>query len=96
MIIYRPHRGGLAEAMREAKVFDNQEQMRKYIVAEHTDSEFGPAFSEDDIVIDDKPVNDTRNGWKDTRYVCVERYYKEDFVEKYGCPQCIGMCATQF
>lgn len=31
MIIYRPHRGGLAEAMAEAKEFETEEEMKWHI-----------------------------------------------------------------
>lgn len=55
-----------------------------------------PFFSLDDIVIDDKSVDDPRCGWHDTRYVCVKRFCEEDYMEKYGSPQCIGMCATDY
>ena len=29
-------------------------------------------------------------------YVCIKRFGNEDYVEKYGAPQCIGMCATDY
>ena len=32
MIIYRPHRGSLADAMAEAKEFNNEQEMKEYIV----------------------------------------------------------------
>ncbi len=87
MIIYRPHRGSLIEFMSEAKEFKNEEQMKSYIVKHYIGY-----ISTDDIVIDDEIVNDDRNGWKDTRYVCIKRMGNEDYI----CPQCIGMCATDF
>lgn len=31
MIIYRPHKGGLAEAMAEAKEFETEEEMKQHI-----------------------------------------------------------------
>lgn len=34
MVIYRPHRGGFAEAMAEAQEFSSGEEMLAYIVAE--------------------------------------------------------------
>lgn len=92
MIIYRPHRGGLAEAMALAKEFESIEEMKEHIVQEHTDEEIGPAFGTEDIVLGKESVNDPRNGWRDTRYVCVKRY----FNEVYPIPQCIGMCATDY
>lgn len=92
MVIYRPHRGGFAEAMALAKEFATIEEMKRHIVQEHTDKEIGPAFEIEDIVIGKESANDPRNGWRDTRYVCVKRY----FNELYPIPQCIGMYATDY
>ena len=94
MIIYRPHRGGLAESLAEAQTFNTVEEMKQYIV-KHWVTAFDVApFSIDDLVIDfDKPgVNDARCGWKDARHICTKRM----FDKIYEVPQCIGMCATQF
>lgn len=89
MIIYRPHRGGLFEALEEAREFNTIEEMKKFIV-----EQWRGAFSEEDIVLGDKIINDDRIGWEDTRHVCIRRLDKEDYMKKYGCPQCIGWCAT--
>ena len=92
MIIYRPHRGSLQDAMAEARVFANEGEMKHWI-AEDSAKAFGkPLFSVDDIVIDLDAIVDSRNGWNDTRYVCIKRYGGE----VYPVPQCIGMCATDF
>ena len=91
MIIYRPHRGSLIDAMAEAKEFNNEQEMKEYI-AEQWDG----YISVEDIVIIDNPQNDERIGWKDTRYVCSKRFGEQDNIEKYGVPQCIGMCATDY
>ena len=93
-VIYRPHRGGLAESMRLAQVFSSFDEMKEVIAASWA-SVCGtpPPFDKDDIVInDDSVVNDERTGWEDTKYVCVKRMYDE----VYSVPQCIGMCATIF
>lgn len=92
MIIYRPHRGGFAEAMAEAREFQSREEMLHAIVEQHTDPDRGPAFALEDLSIDDRTVDDPRNGWHDTRYVCTKRY----FGEVYKHPQCIGMCAENY
>lgn len=102
MIIYRPHRGGLAESMQEAKEFETEDEMKQYIYEEHkryfTESGFNTApFEIEDIVIqEDMKINDRRTGWHDTMLVCVKRYGNEDYMEKYGAPQCIGMCARDY
>lgn len=92
MIIYRPHRGSLKDAMAEARVFADAEEMKRWIVADSAKAFGSPLFSVDDIVLDEEVIADTRNGWNDTRYVCVKRYGDE----LYPVPQCIGMCATNF
>lgn len=42
-------------------------------------------YDKDDIVID------KRCGWN-TQAVCTIRYGEENYLEKYGSPQCIGHC----
>lgn len=92
MIIYRPHRGGLAEAMAEAREFSTAEEMLDYIVAANTDEEWGPAFDLEDLVLGSETKDDLRNGWHDTRYVCTRRYYGQTFDP----PAPIGFCATDY
>lgn len=53
MIVYRPHRGTLADAMAEAKEFNTELEMKKYIVEQWNDY-----FSIDDVVIADESIND--------------------------------------
>ena len=91
MIIYRPHRSILSQAMSEAKEFDNEDDMKNYIL-----KDWDGLFSFDDIVIDDESVKDDRIGWNDSRYVCTKRCGKDDYIKLYGVPQCIGMCATDY
>lgn len=38
MVIYRPHRGGLKEAMAEAKEFNSIDEMKRYICDKHNRS----------------------------------------------------------
>lgn len=89
MIIYRPHRGSLFDAMLEAKEFNNEQEMKEYIV-----KQWDSYFSIGDIVIIDEPRNDKRIGWEDSKYVCSKRFGKQDNIALYGTPQCVGMCAT--
>lgn len=91
MIIYRPHRGSLIESIKEAKEFNNEQEMKEYIV-----KKWDNYFSVDDIVLYDEIINDDRIGWEDTKYVCTKRFGEQDNMALYGYPQCIGMCATKY
>ena len=77
--------------MAEKKEFESEYAMKKYIV-----EQWYNMFSIEDIVLSEEIMNDERIGWEDTRYVCTKRLGNEDYIEKYGVPQCIGMCATKF
>lgn len=93
MIIYRPYGGGLAESLAESKEFEAEEEMKQYIFEHYKSLLPGLVpFEIEDIVIDGESVDDDRCGWHDTRYVCVKRMGDEI----YDCPQCIGMCATDY
>lgn len=92
MIKYRPHRGSLEDAMKEAREFETYEDMKWHILREHSIGGIIRPFDLDDIVIGDVHGDDDRIGWKNVRYVCVKRYGSDDYMKLYGCPQCIGMC----
>lgn len=101
MIIYRPHRGGLKESLAEAKEFETIDEMKSYIYNDWKEfhkkiGHKSAPFEIDDIVIEDETFNDNRCGWHDTRHVCTKRMGKENYIELYGCPQCLGMCATDY
>lgn len=96
MVIYRPHRGLLAVAMAEAREFHNFEEMKRYIYEQAEEFNGVKAFEIEDIVIDDDKCEDWRIGWNDTRHVCINRYFGENFIDNYGAPQCIGQCATDY
>lgn len=91
MIIYRPHRGSLTDAMEEAKEFNSLQEMKEYIVGQ-----WNGYITVDDIVLDNDTICDDRINWDDVRYVCTKRMGSEDYIEKYGVPQCIGYCATVY
>ena len=92
MIAYRPHRGSLEDAMKEVKTFDNWYQMTHYIANNWNLAVGKKVIDPDDIVMDDKPVNDDRVGWKDVHMVLATRIGNDNFMEKYGNSQCIGYC----
>lgn len=84
-ILYRPQRGGLAEAMAEKKEFTSVSEMLKYLVEQHRN-----AFSIEDIYISYYGY-DERIAWE-TYIITVGRYGNEDYLTTYGCPQAIGFC----
>jgi hypothetical protein len=92
MIKYRPHRGGLADSMAEAREFATIDEMKEYIYKIWNDKPGKEWFSIEDIVIGKSIGNDDRIGWKNVRHVCIKRFGNEDYIEKYGCPQCIAWC----
>lgn len=88
-VLYRPQRGGLAEAMEELREFSSVEDMLAFLVDEHSIN--GKiAFDKDEIYIS-YYCYDERINWV-TYIVCVGRYFDEDNMEKYHCPQAIGYC----
>lgn len=91
MIIYRPQNGSLSSAMSEAKEFDTIDDMKKYIVS-NNDGLFGY----EDIILMDDSIDDTRINWHDCKMICVKRFGKDNYIDLYGCPQCIGYYATNY
>ena len=93
MIAYRPHRGSLADAMKEAKTFLNEWQMKRYVANNWNLAIGRKVLDPEDIIIDSESTDDDRVGWKNVHMVCAARIGNEDYMKKYGNPQCIGYCA---
>ena len=89
MVMYRPHRGSLNDAMAEMRSFDSIEEMFHYIVEEW--KVWGDPFSIGDLVLTYDYGKDERIDWKECRYVCTRRMGEE----KFRTPQCIGMCSIE-
>ena len=81
MIIYRPHRGSLMDALQEAKTFNSVDEMIKYIkendtlnviqyFAENKNKAMPEEIREKEICIDDRVYYDERCGWN-TQYVLL-------------------------
>lgn len=89
MILYRPHRGSLDEAMAEMKTFDNIDDMKKHIIKELDiiDSDVDCCGPED-ILFKGLDMDDHRIGWKNVHYVLIRRFYHK----KYKYPQVVGQC----
>lgn len=93
MITYRPHRGSLEDAMKEAKTFLNEWQMKRYVANSWNLAIGRKVLDPEDIIIDSESTDDDRVGWKNVHMVCAARIGNEDYMKKYGNPQCIGYCA---
>lgn len=92
MVIYRPHRAYLSDSLAHAQEFETMDDMKLHIVRCYEEVKGYKPFDLEDIVVMDDSVDDSRCGWHDTRYVCINRFGEE----KYEYPQCIGMCATDY
>lgn len=91
MIKYRPNRGGLSEAIAEAREFNNEDEMKEYMVHQWNEwliDQREPMFRKEDVVIGEALGDDDRIGWKNVRHVCVKRMGNAVFAH----PQCIGWC----
>ena len=81
LIVYRPHRRLLCEAMQEVKYFSSIEGMFQFVKSDWR--KYYPDYLE--VVLGEDEVDDDRNGWHHTRYVCIKTS-----PDEY--PQCVGMC----
>lgn len=85
MFKYRPHRGSLDEAMKEAKEFITMDQMFDYIVK----ADPLQILQKEDLYISKDHGKDIRIDWKESRYVMAKRYGKNDY------PLPIGLCSME-
>lgn len=70
-ILYRPHRGGLSDAIRELREFNNIKEMLDYV---YKNESFGDEKSIKDITYKKySKYGDCRIGWKNTYIVCSKR-----------------------
>jgi len=85
MFKYRPHRGSLDEAMKEANEFITMDHMFDYIV------ETDPLhiLQKEDLYISKDHGKDIRIDWSESRYVMAKRYGKNDY------PLPIGLCSME-
>ena len=90
MLIYRPHRSSLAEAMKEVRTFNSFEDIKNYVANEWNNLWGYQIIDSDDIVLDGESHDDDRIEWKDVHYLCAKKIGNEDYIKEYGYPQCIG------
>jgi hypothetical protein len=106
MIIHRPHRGGLNEAMKETRQFTSLGECINTLIQEHNNSHPFFKLSESDIYLIPYGLNgDDRIGWKDTFMICCAPYdlvkdrrgYELYYGGKYNHPlQLFGFISTDF
>lgn len=100
-VIFRHHRGLLADSMETKREFDSFSDLQNYIV------EYLKSYMDlipEDIVAGGDAVKDERIGWEDSDYLCIRGYkdvsdkkgFEMYFGGKYDSPLCIGMFATKY
>ena len=82
MIIYRPHRGSLSDALSEAKEFSTWQELKEHVALTWNTIGYGQ-IQPSDVTIKDDSIEDKRIGWKDTRMVLCKGYP-------------MGFCATRY
>ena len=87
--LYRPHRGGLGDSMEKCILCRSEDAVKDEVISEF--APFGVTLTRDDVIIDDRKMDDRRIGWRETQYVCVKHMGEEQF----DVPQCVGMCCSE-
>lgn len=104
MIIHRPHRGGLDEAMAEAREFNSLKECLLTLIKEFN-QEYLFEITLDDIVITPYGKGDERIGWHDLFMICCVPYdrvndkdgYLKYYGDKYNHPlQLFGFISTDY
>ena len=96
-IIYRPHRGGLEEAMNESKIFNSINQMLEHIVNNYNSFCIKPITKDDVSFHLYHEEEDPRIGWKCVYIVMINTHtegirpygfftdeYEEDWLDIYN------------
>ena len=96
MVIHRPHRGGLSEAMAEKREFDSIEECINTLIKEFN-AKYSYIFHliRDDICVLPYDDYDERIGWRNVKIICCVSYdsvhdkkgYESFFGGKYYNPQ---------
>lgn len=63
MLIYRPHRGSLVDAMAEAKTFNSFDEIKEYVSNEWNNTWGWSILSPNDIILDNESHDDDRIGF---------------------------------
>ena len=104
MIIHRPHRGGLAESMAEAREFNSLGECLINLIEEFN-QEYPFEVTLDDVIIKPYGNGDKRVGWHDSFMICCVPYslvndkngYITYFGDKYEHPlELFGFFSTDY
>jgi len=76
---YRPHRGGLADALQEVVEVDGRAGLIEHLRKTHTS--FEPAFDPSKVKIEPYGGDDNRIGWKNVHIVVVDDWGPVGFCE---------------
>lgn len=82
MIIYRPYRASLSDALSEVKEFSTWQELKDHVALTWNSMGFEQVTSSE-VTIKDDSIEDERIGWKDTRMVLCKGYP-------------VGFCATRY
>ena len=90
-VLYRPSGSQLTldEAMERVEEFSSLDEMLDFLMKKHS-LNGTPAFTKRQIYISDHGY-DARIDWQ-TYIITVSRYFNEDYMKMYHCPQAIGFC----
>lgn len=89
MYKFRPQRGSLYEAMSEVKVFQTLDELKAHVANLFNEIIPGAAVPRD-VSIGKESINDMRIDWKNTHMVLINKLNNVDYIQKYGCGQCVG------
>lgn len=82
MIIFRPHRGNLDVAMKEAKEFSSLKELLSFVITEHNKTVPFFQIGTNDLSIKLYSTGDNRIGWKDVFIISFESY--NNIYDKIG------------
>lgn len=93
MIVYRPHCGSLKNALKEARVYENEYRMKQSIANEWNLTCGRKELNPENIVISQDGYSDYKSGWKNVHEVYVTKLGSKDLVNEMGAMMCIGYCS---
>ena len=76
--------------MKKARCFNTLDELKQYAVEYNCSWCGDETFNVEDLVLGE-PTNgdDDRIGWRNNRYIYTKRRGSTDYMQKYGCVQCV-------